>query len=714
MRRKESIYWRKITKLSLLAAAFTAVPMIVTAQTQQDSISWEKQLATVTVKGTRSHIRQKNGAIVTRVAGTTLEQEPTVMDILAKLPGIENKDGKIQATVGGTAEIYINDRKIQDYSEVENLPVSQIKEVKVIHHPGAEYSSKVGCVLLIVTKKSMKGLSLVAFSQLGFDHHVSNRHNIDVTYNQGRLTYYGKLGYSNPYSNWTESDITTRYTHDGKTYRSTSVLECKKMTKNDYIWNVGMDYALAKNHTIGMKYDGYSMKQKQPFSMDSYTEVDDVKEDEVTGYNKYLFDDRQHHVNAFYVANFSEQWQLNAFADYVDLHTEQGQYLDETSKLQGHQQFFMKPQTDNTVWSGKVRFDHIFNEHSKCKFGGEYNYIKSDSRLDYQPIDKGTATHIITKENNAAAFAEYSLDFKPFSLTMGLRYEHVRSDLKDVLYPEQSLFRTYNNLFPSLEISHSVGRFSQTLSYRSTMVRPTFEELGLGASYINRYLWQVGNAKLEPAKRYELQYIVTYGDIFLQTSYMYETNHIAPTIEPYEDDQQMDYFSWRNIARYHEWAAVLGAQHRWGWYEPQIEGAIHQGILKGVDRGKSRTFNEPYCTAKVNNAFHLPGGFLLRMDWSYRSSGVFDYCKNISVYWFTFSLNKSFGKNRLTLYVKFNDPFNNIKMGCDGMFDILRFQNAKTDSYRNFQVRLTYRFNKAKKHYRGENSAEGAVERMAR
>ena len=106
---------------------------------RQDSIQWEKQLAAVTIKGTRSQFRQKNGGIVARISGSSLEKEPTATEVLTKLPGMfKNKDGKPQAFIGGAPEIYINERKVQDYSVVENLPVTQIKEVKVIHHPGVE------------------------------------------------------------------------------------------------------------------------------------------------------------------------------------------------------------------------------------------------------------------------------------------------------------------------------------------------------------------------------------------------------------------------------------------------------------------------------------------------------------------------------------------------------------------------------------------------
>ena len=46
------------------------------------------ELANVTVKATRSQYRQKNGALVARISGTSLEKEPTATDVLCKLPGM--------------------------------------------------------------------------------------------------------------------------------------------------------------------------------------------------------------------------------------------------------------------------------------------------------------------------------------------------------------------------------------------------------------------------------------------------------------------------------------------------------------------------------------------------------------------------------------------------------------------------------------------------
>lgn len=274
---------------------------------RQDSILWERQLDAVTIKGTRSQFRQKNGGIVARISGTSLEKEPNATEVLAKLPGMfKSKDGKPQAFIGGAPEIYINDRKVQDYSVVENLPVTQIKEVKVIHHPGAEYGNNVGCVLLITTKKNLQGLAIVENSGFLFDSYVSNNHDLDLTYTHGKITYYAKLGYANWQGIWKEQDITTNYSNS-TTYIASSTLDCKHSYNDHFYWSAGADLSLTETQTIGVKYDGYNIHQPMPFKMTSYAMTNNHVDDNVIGNNKFLYYDWQHHVNAFYQGHYGEK-----------------------------------------------------------------------------------------------------------------------------------------------------------------------------------------------------------------------------------------------------------------------------------------------------------------------------------------------------------------------------------------------------------------------
>ena len=724
---------------------------------RQDSIQWEKQLAAVTIKGTRSQFRQKNGGIVARISGTSLEKEQTATEVLAKLPGMfKNKDGKPQAFIGGSPEIYINDRKVQDYSVVENLPVTQIKEVKVIHHPGAEYGNNVGCVLLITTKKNLQGLAIVENSGILFDSFVSNNHDLDLTYTHGKITYYGKLGYANWQGKWKEQDITTNYVSgsnsgsnagdNATSYISSSTTDCKHSYNDHFYWSAGADLALSEKQTIGVKYNGYNIHQPMPFKMTSYAMTNNHVDDNVTGNNKFLYYDWQHHVNAFYQGNYGEKWKLNFFGDFVRLHTEQAQFVDEVSEREARNKFTLLPQSDGTIWGAKARANYTINDKQTWMMGAEYNYVKSESRTDYTPTDKGTSTHSITKENHAAVFTEYSLDFKPFSLRVGLRYEHVDSRLdylKDetertgigrtgigssengnseigttgtgtpgTASTEAPLHRKYDNLYPSLLLSHQAGRFSQSLSFRSSETRPSFQELNTGTVYANRYLRQIGNSQLEPSKRHEFQYQASYGDLFLQASYTYVKDYITNIIEPDSDDPQIGYITWTNIDHCWNWGSFLGYRHRWGFYEPQLQAGIQQGFIKAISMGKEKSFHDPYYIFSLYNGFHLSKGWYLNFSFSYRSSGTYDFITINSVHNFDFQLYKSFLKDRLSLSLNVNDIFNTKRQKTDGTYGNVRFQQQKWEDTRSVQLRLTYRFNQAKKQYRGENSAQEAVGRM--
>lgn len=693
---------------------------------RQDSIQWEKQLSAVTIKGTRSQFRQKNGGIVARISGTSLEKEPTATDVLTKLPGMfKNKDGKPQAFIGGAPEIYINERKVQDYSVVENLPVTQIKEVKVIHHPGAEYGNNVGCVLLITTKKNLQGLAIVENSGFLFDSFVSNNHDLDLTYTRGKMTYYAKLSYANWQGIWKEQDIATNYVSgsntgsnagdNATTYIASSTLDCKHSYYDHFYWSTGADLALTEKQTIGVKYDGYNIHQPMPFKMTSYAMTNDYVDDNVTGDNKFLYYDWQHHVNAFYQGNYGEKWKLNFFGDFVKLHTEQGQFVDEVSEREAastqqeaRNKFTLLPQSDGTIWGAKARANYTINDKQTWMMGAEYNYVKSESRTDYTPADKGTSTHSITKENHAAVFAEYSIDFKPFSLRVGLRYEHVDSRLDS----HAPIHRKYDNLYPSLLLSHQSGRFSQSLSYRSSETRPSFQELNTGTVYANRYMRQVGNSELEPSQRHDFQYQASYGDLFLQASYTYVKDYITSIIDPDSDDPQTGYITWTNIDHCWNWGSFLGYRHRWGFYEPQVQAGIQQGFINAISMGKEKSFHDPYYIFSLYNGFHLPKGWYMNLSFSYRSSGTYDFVTISSVHNFDFQLYKSFLKDRLSLSLNVNDIFNTKRQKTDGTYGNVRFQQQKWEDTRSVQLRLTYRFNQAKKQYRGENSAQEAVGRM--
>ena len=73
------------------------------------------------------------------VVGTILEKAGTGNDLLSKLPGVSAEEGTVNVFGSGTAEIYINGRKMRNASELDQLSSDNVKRVEVVRNPGARY-----------------------------------------------------------------------------------------------------------------------------------------------------------------------------------------------------------------------------------------------------------------------------------------------------------------------------------------------------------------------------------------------------------------------------------------------------------------------------------------------------------------------------------------------------------------------------------------------
>ena len=99
-------------------------------------------------------MRLKGDAMVTTVAGSVLEKSGTGNDLLDKIPGISAEEGAVNVFGRGTAEVYINGRKVRSSSELEQLSSDNVKSVEVVRNPGARYDASVKAVVRILTKKA--------------------------------------------------------------------------------------------------------------------------------------------------------------------------------------------------------------------------------------------------------------------------------------------------------------------------------------------------------------------------------------------------------------------------------------------------------------------------------------------------------------------------------------------------------------------------------
>ena len=122
-------------------------------------------LGEVVVKAQRPAFKLTAVGLKTEVENTLLSKVGTAKAVLENLPGVQRKKDGIEVFGKGTPLIYINGRKLQNQTELDQISSEDIKSVELITSPGAKYDATVESVILIKTTSSRRGLQ---FQHPGF------------------------------------------------------------------------------------------------------------------------------------------------------------------------------------------------------------------------------------------------------------------------------------------------------------------------------------------------------------------------------------------------------------------------------------------------------------------------------------------------------------------------------------------------------------------
>lgn len=108
-------------------------------------------LGEAVVKGFMPKTKLTGNSMITTIQGTVLGNSGTAEEMLSKVPGMTQRDDKLEVIGKGAPVFYINGRKVQDAEELKNLHSNEIHNVEVITNPGAIYDATVSSVVRIRT-----------------------------------------------------------------------------------------------------------------------------------------------------------------------------------------------------------------------------------------------------------------------------------------------------------------------------------------------------------------------------------------------------------------------------------------------------------------------------------------------------------------------------------------------------------------------------------
>ncbi len=94
------------------------------------------------MKGHRKIYKSDGTKLIVDVQKSVLSDFGSADDVVAQLPTVSGSDGSYSVFGRGIADVYIDNRKMRDKSELSRLNSKDISTIEVINNPGVEYDAR--------------------------------------------------------------------------------------------------------------------------------------------------------------------------------------------------------------------------------------------------------------------------------------------------------------------------------------------------------------------------------------------------------------------------------------------------------------------------------------------------------------------------------------------------------------------------------------------
>ena len=669
-----------------------------------------RELREVVVKATRPATTMKGNALVTNIEGSSLAIAGTANDVLARVPMVVDNGGTLEVFGKGAPEIYINGRKVNDLQELSQLNSQDMKNVSVITNPGAAYAANVKSVILIRTKPPKgDGFSGTIRTDNGFQHYFRTGNSIDLKYRTRGLEIFANYGWWYGHNRDDRSNEMTTTTAKGIYNQSFRTIG--KQSYNDMTGKIGFSYMFNDRHSIGTYYQNswnrhHTMGAIPSEVWQNGTLLDRYNSD-VNNKSTAL---PRHYANLYYNGRIGK-FSIDFNADYIWYKNREISLSNELSQTGDNRNVSTKSTNNNRMFAEKLVVSCPLWK-GQIQVGEEYTNTRTTNLFAANIPEVPDADNKVD-ESNIAAFVQIAQQFGRFNIGVGLRYEHVKFDYYEMGHLRDGQSKTYNNLFPSLNVATQIRKVRMGLNYSGKTVRPGYGQLDGAVSYINRLTFETGNPYLKPTKMQTVEYIAQCRQFFAQVSNNYINDGVYHITEPYGTDGEATIIRTANLDHRHYLQAFVGGQFKVGVWQPRVNvGVMKQWLTLPVD-GKPMKMNTPGFMFQWQNAVHLPFDIWLNMDAQLMTCS-WDYNMKLSntPWYVNAKIYKGFFNNAFSVTFEAKDLFNTSQNDTMMRNDAVKIVQKNYSSGRSVMLTLQYRFNTTRDRYRGTGAGNSEKSRF--
>lgn len=603
---------------------------------QQSSI----EMATVTVVGKKPIIEVQAGKTILNVEGALSATGQTALEVLRKAPGVlvDNNDNITLKGKNGI-KFLVDGRELPlDNADLATLLKSmraeEIQAIEIIANPGAQFDAAGNAGVIQIRTRKLKTIGTNGTLNLNGQYGQSAKGSLDLGLNHRNETVnvYGNYGnFIGDYHN----ELGLYRVQNGRIFDQVSTM--RDVNRNHH-YKLGADYAINDKQTIGILVDGRWVHG--PWHNNAITKIssaaagspidslliatNDVPQDRLnnTVNLNYRYADTtgrsfNFDINQGFYRNRANSYQPNYYTDPT-----------ESQVFSSHIYRTNTPQ-DIALATAKIDYEQPLGP-GKMGIGAKYAAVKTDNIFDFFDELDGVVVKNDERSNQfeyrekiAAAYANYGLQVKKWSLQTGLRWENTEytGDLTSSLPGRDSMVNNqYNSFFPSASLAYQLNKNNGlTLSYSRRIDRPSYRDLNPFEEKLDELTYKKGNPRLKPQFTNSFELGHNFMGFFNTTLGFSRTSDVfTEVIDTAEGNRT--FLSNDNIAQQDNWSLSISTPLPIAkWWEGYLSVTAIKVKFDAYFR-PGFAYSAAYKTLNLYNehTFKLPKG------WSLQCSGYFN------------------------------------------------------------------------------------------
>lgn len=638
------------------------------------------QLAEVVVSAQKPFIELRADKLVVNVESSPVAAGNNALELLAKSPGVvldQNNNISLKGKQG--VLIMINGKQSYLSNEevvrmLEGTPADAIDRIEIMLNPSAKYDAAGNAGIINIEMKKDKNLGFNANLRVGGGLGNFPKANAGTRFNYRRKAFnlYGNYDY---YFNRSYQDLSIYRTvpYEG----ALTVFDQLNHSIREYGSHraqVGMDWFVGEKTTIGALFNsrfGYWQEKGNNMTAISGTSPWNYSFIDAGSFHKTNWENYTYNVN--FKHTFDDKGrELTVDVDYSDFNkgndSEYSNYF-----LNGAKQEVESPNlllSDNfsnvDIKAAKVDYTQPIGDKTKLELGAKSSIVSTDNGIEFQKreddtwvIDDSRTNQFNYEETIHAAYANFSHQFKGLMLQMGLRSEYTISDGTSITLDER-VKRDYLDLFPSVSLSHSIGKtHNLSYAYSRRIDRPSYQNLNPFIFFLDQFTFGKGNPFLQP--QYTDAYSINYSlnnRFVASLSYSHTKDAMTEVLEQ-DNASQVTFQTYRNLANFDNISLNVSAPFTLkDWWTLRLSLTGFQNSYRSPYMDGELDADQFSYNFYVANNFSLPGDFKAELTGNYQSAFIFSIFEARPQYGVDFGINKTIldGKGKISLNV--NDIFN--------------------------------------------------------